>query len=135
MSIVATAHLEPTSTPPRSKRTTAERIAYLYAAASVFLGPLIAFGLGGHRSGFDCTDGSWGDLPMADRHAIYVDLKARVMPATIFMVIVGGLVLVWLARSHRGWRSVPAALLCVFMLCGYGFILLMATAFGMWSCL
>jgi hypothetical protein len=112
-----------------------QTVAAFYALASVFIGPFIVFGLGGHVSGFDCSDLSWGDATLAERDAVYQGLRSDVVLATVLMLVVGLAIIVALViqRAHiTKPRLLVLVTAVVTMMAGYASILALSN--WLWSC-
>ena len=105
------------------------KIAKVYWISSIFIGPAIArFTLLRHSSGLDCSDGSWGDTPLIERIDVYTQQAAHANVAAGIMILIGlsllGLLMHSKVKEHK--PIVASALPIIFMLGGYGLILLVA---------
>jgi hypothetical protein len=111
------------------------KIAYIYSAASVVIGPAaVMFSSSRHPSGFDCSDPTWDGThtSIADREAIY-DHAARFMVSTAhIMLVLGASILAYLLyssiKSNHVKEAVIPALWIFFMLFGYWLIIDVASS-------
>lgn len=113
------------------------KYSYLYAIASVFIGPALVFFSSKHPSGWDCYDSSWyvdgaKTIPVAQRELIYQHDARFMAPVATIMTILGILllcnVLYRAAKAKQLLQAIVPATLIVFMLLGYGMIIAVATS-------
>jgi Ca2+/Na+ antiporter len=106
------------------------KLAYIYSAASVIIGPgLVIFSGSRHPSGWDCSDSSWDitNTPIAAREAIY-EHNARFMVAGAYIALVLGMtLLIYLfydaLKNKKISKVILPAIIMLFMMVGYFLII------------
>jgi hypothetical protein len=113
----------------------AVKLAYIYSAASVIIGPaLVIFSGSRHPSGWDCSDSSWDgtNTPIAVREAIYEHNAQFMVIGAYIMIALGLFLLAYLlygtARDKKLGKVISPAFWILFMLAGYGMIVLVASS-------